>query len=55
MNEQKLNITEYANQRHCFFKSIKYFHFNFFNLSQFKALKLIVINFVYFYLSVKDF
>ncbi len=29
MNEQKWNITEYANQRHHFFESIKYFHFDF--------------------------
>ncbi len=55
MNEQKWNITEYVNQHHCFFESIKYFYFDFFSLSQFKAFKLIAINFVYFYLLVKDF
>ncbi len=29
MNEQKWNITEYANQRQRFFESIRYFHFDF--------------------------
>ncbi len=31
-----------------FFKSIEYFYFSFFNSSQFKALKLIAINFAFF-------
>jgi len=48
LNEQKRNITEYAKQRHCFFKSIEYFYFDFFDSSQFKALKLIVIIFIFF-------
>ncbi len=44
-NEILLNM---QNDVIVFFKSIEYFYFNFFDLAQFKALKLIVINFAFF-------
>ncbi len=47
-NEILLNM---QNDVIVFFESIKYFYFGFFDLSQFKALKLIAINFALFYHS----
>ncbi len=47
MNKNKI-LLNMQNDVIVFFESIKYFYFDFFDLAQFKALKLVAINFVLF-------